>query len=242
MSKKFYALLALILATIACNWSDFVPPAAPVIEPSPLPTFAIPTITSTPTEIPSPTPTSTPEVPIAWAGALGVNCRYGPGQGWEVVSTITEGTIAEIKGRTINTAWWLIQDPLQTDTLCWVSYDVMKTAGNLNTVPIADVPEALVTNATVDVAVKFTACGNTNDVTFNGSVKTNGPTTLTYHWEVSGDAQETISEKTIELSEAGTHKFSAETFDADCGNYLVKLLITSPDEVSADKEFKIQAP
>ena len=63
MPKKFYALLALVLATIACNWSDFVPPAAPVIEPSPLPTFAIPTVTSTPTEIPSPTPLPTNTIP-----------------------------------------------------------------------------------------------------------------------------------------------------------------------------------
>ena len=242
MPRKFYALLVLMMAAMACNWSDFAPPAAPVIEPSPLPTFAIPTITSTPTEIPSATPTSTPEVSIAWAGALGVNCRYGPGQEWEVVNTLTEGTISEIKGRTINTAWWLIENPLQADTLCWVSYDVMETAGNLNTVPIADVPEAQVADVTVDAAVNFTGCGNTNEVTFNGSVKTNGPVTLTYFWEVSGEAQETFAEKTIEISNAGTHKLSTETLAADCGNYVVKLLVTSPNEASTDKEFKIQAP
>jgi len=242
MPKRFYALLALILAVIACNWSDVVPPAAPVIEPSPLPTFAIPTLTSTPTDIPSPTPTSTPEVPIAWAGTLGVNCRYGPGQEWEVVSTITEGTIVEIKGRTINTAWWLVENPVQADTLCWVSYDIVETAGNLNTVPIAEIPEAQVTDITADVSMNFTACGSTNEVALNGSIKTNGPLTLSYRWDVSGDAQEVFAEKNIEISEAGTHKLTAETFAADCGNYTAALLVTSPEDVSFKKDFSIQTP
>jgi len=242
MPRKFYALFVLIMAAVACNWSDFAPPAAPVIEPSPLPTFGIPTITSTPTEIPSPTPTSTPEVPIAWAGALGVNCRYGPGQEWEVFSTLTEGTIVKIKGRTINTAWWLVEDPLLADALCWVSYDVMETAGNLDTIPIAEIPEAQVTNVTADITLNFTACGSFNDVMLNGSVKTNGPLTLTYHWEISGETQETFAEKTIEISETGTQKLDTETFTADCGDYTATLLVTSPNEVSAEKEFKIQAP
>jgi hypothetical protein len=76
------SLLVLILTALACNWTDLVPPAAPEIEPSPLPTFAIPTLTPIPTETQLPTPTSTPGAPIALPKTLGVNCRYGPGQGW----------------------------------------------------------------------------------------------------------------------------------------------------------------
>jgi hypothetical protein len=242
MPKQIYAIFALILAALACNWADIVPPAAPVIEPSPLPTFAIPSITPSPTETPLPTPTSTPDAPIAWAGALGVNCRYGPGKEWEVVSTITEGTIAEIKGRTINTAWWLVKDPLQADTFCWVSYDVMETAGNMDIIPIAEAPEALITNVTADAVVTFTACGGTNEVALSGSATTNGPTTVTYHWEVRGDAQHSTSDETITITEMGTHELPLEIYAADCGNYTLRLLITSPDEVSVDKAFNIQAP
>ena len=108
--------------------------------------------------------------------------------------------------------------------------------------PIAEVPEAQVTDVTADTKVNFTACGNTNKVMLNGSVKVNGPLTLTYHWEVSGDTQETLAEKTIDISEAGTQKLNAETFSADCGSYTTTLLVTSPTEISAEQEFKIQAP
>ena len=242
MPKRFYSLLTLILAAVACNWADIMPLAAPVIEPSPLPTFAIPPITPTPTETPLPTPTSTPDAPIAWAGELGVNCRYGPGKEWEVVSTIPAGTIVEIKGRTVDTSWWYVNDPLQTDTFCWVSYDVMETAGNMNIIPIVEVPEASVTEVTVDAVVVFAACGAANEVTFNGSVTTNGPATVTYHWEVSGAAQDTTLEETLEIAKAGTQKLPAKTYTTDCGDYTVTLKITSPNETSANKTFKIQAP
>ncbi len=140
------SFFALILAALACNWSEVAPPAAPVIEPSPLPTFAISTLTPVPTETPLPTVTSTPDAPVARPRSLGANCRYGPGQEWAVVSTIPAGTMAEIEGRTVNTAWWYVSDPMKPDgSFCWVSYDVVETAGNLNTVRIVEPPEASVT-------------------------------------------------------------------------------------------------
>jgi len=242
MPRWFLVILALLLAVLACNWSDIVPPAAPEIEPSPLATFAIPTRTPQPTETPLPTLTPTPAVPIVWPKNLGVNCRYGPGQEWEVVSSLLVGTTAEIEGRTVDTAWWYIQDPLHTGDFCWVAYDVVDTAGNLNTVPLAEPPVASVTEVTVDAAVAFAACGDPNDVTFKGTITTNGPATVTYRWEVSGDKQEIMPEETIEFTEAGTQKVSADVFSADCGNYAVKLRVTEPDEMSAEKTFKIQAP
>ena len=242
MPKQFYAILALILAALACNWADIVPPAAPVIEPSPLPTFAIPSVTPTITETPLPTPTSTPEVPIARIGALGVNCRYGPGKDWGVVSTIPTGMTAQIKGRTVDTAWWYIEDPQQTDRYCWVSYDVVETAGNMNIIPIAEVPEISVTDITVDAVTSFSACDTTNEITFNGSITTDFPATVTYQWKVEGETLYTSPKDTLEMTETGTQKLPTETYKADCGDYTVTLLISSPNEASVDKKFKVQAP
>ena len=242
MPKRLFAILALALAMLACNWSDIVPPAAPVIEPSPLPTFAISTLTPTPTETPLPTLTSTPDVPIAWPKDLGVNCRYGPGKEWEIVSSINTGTITEIEGRTVDTAWWYVQDPLHTGDYCWVSYDVVDTAGNLNIVPLAEPPMASVTAVTLDAVVTFTACGNANQVKFNGSIAANGPIEVTYHWEVGGDGQLITPDETLSFAEARTQKISTDVFSADCGDYSVKLLVTSPNEEAAEEIFKIQAP
>ena len=242
MHKRLFAILAFVLAALACSWSDIVAPAAPEIEPTPLETFAIPTRTPQPTETPLPTLTPTPDVPIAWPKNLGVNCRYGPGKEWETVSSLLEGTTAEIEGRTVDTAWWYIQDPLHTGDFCWVAYDVVDTAGNLNTVPLAEPPLALVTEVTAEAVVTFTACGNPNDVSFKGTITTNGPAMVTYRWEVSGDKQEVMPEETIEFTEAGTQKLTKDVFSADCGNYSVSLRVTDPTEISAEKTFKIQAP
>lgn len=242
MPRWFLVVLALLLAALACNWSDIVPPAAPEIEPSPLATFAIPTRTPAPTETPLPTLTPTPAIPIAWPKNLGVNCRYGPGKEWETVSSLLEGTTAEIEGRTVDTAWWYIQDPLHTGAFCWVAYDVVDTAGNLNTVSLAEPPLALVTEVTAEAVVIFTACGNPNNVGFKGAITTNGPAMVTYHWEVSGDKREVMPEETIEFTEAGTQKLTKDVFSADCGNYSVSLRVTDPTEISAEKTLKIQAP
>lgn len=242
MPKSLFSIIALLLAALACTWSDFVPPAAPEIEPSPLPTFAISTLTSVPTGTPLPTPTSTPAMPIAWPKDLGVNCRYGPGKEWEAVSSLSAEMITGIKGRTINTAWWYVNDPINTGGFCWVAYDVVETAGNLNIIPIVAPPVASVTAVTVDAVVTFSACGGSNEVIFNGSILANGPGMVTYYWEVTGDVQSTMADETIEFSEAGTQKVIMDVFSADCGDYSVRLIVTSPNDKLAEKVFKIQVP
>lgn len=237
-------LLVLILATVACNWSDVAPPPAPIIEPSPLPTFAISTLTPVPTETPLPTPTSTPDAPIAWPKTLGINCRYGPGLEWETVSTIPAETITEIKGRTIDTSWWYVRNPMKIDeSFCWVAYDVVDTAGNLNIIRIVEPPVALVTDVTVDTAVvTFTACGSSNQVVLNGTIMANGPASVTYHWELSGATQETTDDKTLEVTRSGIQNLTTDLVLTDCGEYTATLRVAEPNAVFAQKTFNIQSP
>ncbi len=242
--RWIFSLFVLILTTFACNWSDIVPPPAPEIEPTPLPTFAIPSATPVPTETPLPTPTSTPAKPIAWPKNLGVNCRYGPGLEWETVSSLPAGTTAEILGRTVNTAWWYIRDPLKTDdSTCWVAYDVVDTAGNLNIIPIVELPVAMVTDVRVDiVVVTFAACEGSNPVTLNGSITANGPVSVTYHWEVSGAAQETTADESLKFTQSGRQNVSTDIPLTNCGEYTAVLRITEPIALFAQKNFNIQNP
>ncbi|MGB7875961.1 MAG: hypothetical protein WBL25_16390, partial [Anaerolineales bacterium] len=81
-----------------------------------------------------------------------------------------------------------------------------------------------------------------NPVTFNGSITTNGPVMVTYHWEASGDAQETLPDTTLNFAQAGTQKVTTDVFSADCGEYAVTLRGTVPEETSARQAFNIQAP
>lgn len=237
-------LFTLILVALACSWSEVAPLPAPVIEPSLLPTFAISTLTPVPTETLPPTATSTPEVPIAWPKNLGVNCRFGPGQEWEVVNTIPTGTVAEIRGRTVNTAWWYVSNPMKfDDSFCWVAYDVVDTAGNLNTIRIVEPPVASVTVVTVDAAeVTFTACGDSNQVTLNGTVTANGPGTVSYRWEVDGVGQEITADETLHFSHSGTQTVTGAVFLSECGDYTAVLRVTEPNDILAQKTFGLQSP
>jgi hypothetical protein len=151
-------------------------------------------------------------------------------------------TTAEILGRTVNSAWWYVSDPLNLESFCWVASDVVNTAGNMNVIRLVDPPVAAVTDVTVNPLVEFTACGSSNQVAFNGAVTANGPLTVTYHWEVNGDRQETWPEETLEFAESGTQKIKADVFSADCGNYSVTLRVAGPDEMFIEKTFVIQAP
>jgi hypothetical protein len=237
-------LLALILAAFACSWSDVAPPAAPEIEPSSLPTFAIPTLTPVPSSTPLPTPTSTPDTPVALPKSLGVNCRYGPGQEWETVSSIPSGKVVEIKGRTVDTSWWYVQDPMKADeSFCWVAYDAVDTAGGLNSIPIVEPPQASVTDVRVDMVIAtVTACGSSNQVTLSGTITTNGPQTVTYHWEVSGATQVTMPDATLEFDQSGKQSLTSTVSLTDCGEYTVTLRVTEPNAVFAQKSFALQNP
>ncbi|GAB4423573.1 MAG: hypothetical protein Kow002_13120 [Anaerolineales bacterium] len=245
---KRLLLISVLLLTFmlsACNLPAVTStplPTLAVVPSKPPATFVVPSATATPTATPLPTATGTPTIPIAWPKDQPVNCRYGPGLKWEAVSGLLEGVTAEIVGKNTELAWWYIRDPLHEGELCWVAMSVIETAGNTANVPIIEPPKALVTKVTADAKVTFTACGGPNPVEFSGSISTNGPATVTYRWEVSGDTTVPGTDETIEFTESGTKTLTAPAFSIDCGEYTVTLRVSQPNETFGEKKFKIQAP
>lgn len=245
-SKLSILLLVLLMTLSACNLPLNTPPP-PTALPSPsntppAPTFAVPSETPLPTDTPLPTATSTPTVPIVWPKDQPVNCRYGPGLKWEATSGLLEGVTSEIVGKNTELSWWYIKDPIHAGDFCWVAMSVTNTAGNLETIPIVAPPTAMVTNVIADAKVEFNACGGPNPVTFTGSISANGPTKVTYRWEVGGDVSVPGSDETIEFTESGTKELTAPAFSTDCGSYTVYLRVSKPNEKVGRKDFKIQAP
>jgi hypothetical protein len=59
---------------------------------------------------------------------------------------------------------------------------------------------------------------------------------------MSGDVQETTADETFDFTESGTQKLTNDFFSADCGDYSARLVVTSPNEIFAEKTFGIQAP
>ena len=89
-NKLRLAGLVLVLSILACNWPELLPPAAPEIRPTVLPTFVVPSDTPVPSATLPPTASPTPGVPIAWPKDKAVNCRFGPGTEWTAVSALPE--------------------------------------------------------------------------------------------------------------------------------------------------------
>ncbi len=200
------------------------------------------TITSLPSETALPTTTTTPLVPIVMARDVAINCRYGPGTNWEAVSALILGTQAEIVGKNsgLNYTWWYINDPLNPGKFCWVAVDVSTAYGNLNLIPVVAAPEVSVTDVTVRTGVEFQNCGGQNPVTPRGTIKTNGPATVVYQWEISGDAHLTTPANTLVFDSSLSRNISDPGLIAlDCGDYTLKLQVTSPNDVSAQDRFSV---
>lgn len=244
--RPLLASLILILSILACNLPSGTPtPTAaaappPTAAPTQPPATAIPSNTPLPTDTPLPTATATPAIPIAWPKSVAVNCRYGPGTAWAAVSALQLNVQAEIAGRNAGNDWWYIKDPLNPGDFCWVAMSVTNAAGNLAPIPIVAAPEALVTGVSVNAEVTYSACGGPNPIQFSGKVTTNGPTTITYQWEITGDKQNTTSPETLKFDAADTKSVpDPGAYSADCGNYAITLHVTDPNEKSAKKNFKV---
>lgn len=102
---------------------------------SPVPTVAgqtpVPTPSSNPNAVPTP---STPDFTLI----QNANCRRGPSQVYEVLTSLLKDQVVPIVGRNEDGTWWLVRLP--TGELCWFSNVTGKTGGNANGAPVATAP------------------------------------------------------------------------------------------------------
>jgi len=252
MKSKFLMItLVLMLALQACN----LPSNAPVTEtPTTEPTATVvpsateppptdvPTQTPLPTDTPLPTLTFTPTVPVAFPKDVAVNCRYGPGTSWVVLSGLSVGQTTQIIGRSADFNWWYVVDPLNGSRNCWVSVGVTNTAGNLTPIPVVETPKASVTKVTVKIdpdTINVGGCiGPIQASKITGSIETNGPTTVKWYFETQQGG--VMATKTTEFDAFGSKEVTAEyTPSLTEGTYWVRLIITSPNSVQAETTYKI---
>lgn len=249
--RNLLFVMSLILAMSACNLPSNAPgtetPTLAAVTPSVTQALATnaPTQTSVPSNTPPPTTTSTPTVPVAFPREVAVNCRLGPNVAWVVLSGLSVGTSAQIVGKTADTGWWYIVDPLNSGRNCWVASSVTNTAGNLANIPVVAAPQASVTNVTVDVdpnSINAPGClGPILPVEISGTIETNGPTTVTWHFETQQGGA--MSTQTTEFDAFGTQDFSVNyTPPVTAGTYWVRLVVTSPGNSQAEDRYTISCP
>ena len=243
-------LFILVFALSACNLpSNAQVTETPTLALSATPTLSIatqpPATTSLPSDTPPPTATSTPSVPVAFPSDVAVNCRLGPGTGWVVLSGLSVGTSAQIIGRSNDSGWWQIVDPLSSSRRCWVAASVTSTAGNLTGIPVVEAPEPEVTNVSVSVspntvtAASCTSAGSPLEI--SGTIETNGPTSVTWYFETQQGGQMTV--QTTEFDAFGSLDISTSyTPLLTAGTYWVRLVVTSPDSKQAEATYTITCP
>lgn len=100
--------------------------------------------------------------------------------------------------------------------------------------PTPEPPNA-VTGATVNISVPpVVYCGGPNPIDVSGTITVNGPTTVTYHWEMRGDKTSTTADQTVTYPAAGTYEVHEGAYKVDCGNYTAQLVITGPNAFASE--------
>ena len=145
-----------------------------------------------------------------------------------------------IAGKNDNSTWWYIRDPNNTNVFCWISASVANISGDLSNLPVIPALAVIVTHVTVGVSVSFSMCGGPNAVDFSGTIMTNGAVKVSFQWKIRGDKFNTTPPQTITFSAAGTKNApNPGAYTTDCGHYSISLHVLSPNDISAQQNFKV---
>lgn len=227
----------LILILQACN-STSTPALTPTLFPAsvtapaltltPLPVTSTPSVTSAP--VVSPTPTLALQPVYVSARDQPVNCRFGPGIVFEVVSGLTARQTAQAIGKSFDNLWWYVADPNIPGGTCWVFSAAVDLQGQTDSLPVAGAPAVTVDKLEVSVepARISVACNAFPQfVLITGQITANGPTLAAWHWELS--TGEVSADTQMVFEQAGTQSVQKSLVVASPNDYWVELHVTAPN-------------
>ncbi|HTX89840.1 MAG TPA: SdrD B-like domain-containing protein [Anaerolineales bacterium] len=198
-----------------------------------------PTSTDTATPIPS-NATVTPKSQDA-------NCRFGPGTSFLSIGGLKVGHTVPITGTIEDHSWWQIDNPTAPGSPCWVAASVTTTTGDISLVPILPIPTGLVLSAVVTTpAIVHGTCGGPNATSFQVSITTNGPATVTWHLEIyngDGSLRNQTSDATLIFTNATTKTFDpGGAYKTDCGNFKIDIVVTAPNNKTGEATWSVVSP
>jgi len=251
MKSRFFVLTTIVaLLLAACGPTPTpTPTATPFDVPSatqpPLPTATVEmTATTAPTDVPpTAAPTGTSSFPAVTPVDEPVNCRFGPGLVYGLEGALLLGESAQVFGKNSDASWWQVQNPDAPDQRCWVSASVTSTSGDFSAIGVVAAPVPFVKSVTLELnpeTLALDACDEPFEpIVFTGTITTNGPTTVTWYFDTQqGDP---MAKKTIEFDDFGPQEVTAEFIPAPVANgeYWVRLIVTDPNEITAEAEYEI---
>jgi hypothetical protein len=177
------------------------------------------------------------------------NCRFGPGTGFSAVGGLAVGSTVPIHATIAGQSWWQIESPQNPGTYCWVSAAVTNTFGDLSLVPVIPVPTGIVTSVSVSVSAGLVLhgfCGGPNAVSFQVIITTNGPATVVYHVSIyngDGTFRNSPGDATLTFASASTQTIDpGGAYKTDCGGFYIQAIVTSPNSMSAQANWKVMEP
>ena len=246
MKSRFWIVLALCaLVTTACNLPNQTTdtPLSTSLTDTPPATLSTPTLIPIETLLARATatfvPTATPRLAIAAPIDQPVNCRYGPSTAYAIVGALELGGQAEIVGKNIDVTWWVVKNPSDPSTYCWLAASVIDASGNLDALPVVEAPPAQVSNIQIRIdppSLNVSCAAFPQYVTVNADISTNSPTTVAFRWETS--EAETISADALLFLEAGTQSAFIYYKIPAAKDYWIQVHILSPNDTTGRVTFK----
>jgi hypothetical protein len=248
-SFLYTAVVIFVCALSSCSLPADQPTQTP--QPSLQSTLDTPTSNiSTPTPIPietlltlnppTITPTSTPSTILASPKDQPVNCRFGPGTSYAVAGALILGRQAEIIGRNPDSSWWYVRNPSNPSTSCWLAASATDTIGDVESLPVVNPPDIVVTG--IDVRVDPPAMNVACDafpqaVVLSAQITTSGPAIVTWRWESSAG---TVSPEKNLLFEEGMTKTVQEYYQVNSANdYSIQIRTLLPNVLIGQANFKV---
>jgi hypothetical protein len=250
MRNRFWiAVIVAILGVSSCNLPASQTTETPASTLTPLldtPTSSSPTPTSVPVEtlinleLPTPTPTSTPSASLASPKEQPVNCRFGPATSYAVIGALILGRQAEMIGRNQDSTWWYVRNPSDPSTSCWLSAEFVVTVGDVQTLPVVNPPDIMVTgvNVSIEPSVINVACDALpQTVIITARITASGPSTVHWHWASSAGV---VSPDKQILFEVGDTKTVQDYYQVNrVSDYIIDVQTTQPNIVTGQASLKV---
>jgi hypothetical protein len=169
-----------------------------------------------------------------------VNCRYGPSTAYAVVGALGLGGQAEIVGKNIDTTWWVVKNPSDPSTYCWLAASVIDVSGNIDALPVEDAPPAQVSDIQIRIdppSMNVSCTAFPQYVTVNADITTNGPSTVAFRWETSEG--ESIAADSLLFLEAGSQAAFIYYKVIAAKDYWIQVHILAPNDMVGRATFKV---
>jgi hypothetical protein len=179
-------------------------------------------------------------------------CSKGPGLIYDKVFILYVGQTAEVIGKDEYGTYWVIKKPDNPAVTCWLWGKYATITGDASKLPVIAPPPTptaplnVVTAAAITVSKSVIHSGDCHFTqSFTVTITTSGPATVKYdviqilqgggQWSIGGFPS-------MIFNAAGTQGHQGSVPGTQCGTWVYKVVVSSPNSVTGQTSFKVISP